>query len=84
LELAPFGVRVITTITGSVKTEINEQGSGFMGLRGESRYIEVEGRIMDVAFGKGIPNQITAEGYAEKVVGVTRIAGWLPQGVMVC
>jgi len=35
LEVAAFGVRVITTSTGSVKMEIDERGSGFETLGGE-------------------------------------------------
>lgn len=68
LEMAPLGVKVVTTITGSVATNINAEGSGFK-LQPDSRYAEVEAQINKVAYGKDIPNQMSCEEYAEKVVG---------------
>ncbi|KAE9379778.1 oxidoreductase [Stipitochalara longipes BDJ] len=68
LEMEPLGVKVLTVITGSVKTNINVTGSGFEKSEG-SRYHAIEGNIENIAYGKGVPNQMTADEYAERVVG---------------
>jgi short-subunit dehydrogenase len=68
LELAPFGVKVVTTITGSVVTNINTEGLGFK-PQPDSRYAKIEAEINNMAHGKDIPNQISCEAYAERIVG---------------
>ena len=68
IELAVLGVQVVTVITGSVATNINATGSGFK-LQPDSRYTEIEAAINDMAHGKDIPNQMSCQEYAEKVVG---------------
>jgi 1-acylglycerone phosphate reductase len=68
IEMAPFGVNVVTIITGSVATNINNEGSGFK-PRPDSRYAKIEAAINNIAHGKDIPNQMKPKEYAEKVVG---------------
>jgi NAD(P)-dependent dehydrogenase (short-subunit alcohol dehydrogenase family) len=99
VEMKPLGVRVVTVITGSVGSNINNEGSGFEGKE-NSRYREIEGRIRHLAYGKEIPNQMKSEVYAERVVSdvpgsakgkiwrggnatLVRCLDKMPQGVMV-
>ena len=100
LELAPFDVKVVTTITGSVASNINLEAAG-VPLRSDSLYAEIEGQISDIAHGAHVPNQMSSKDYAEKVVGdilggtsgrlwrggnatAVRCLSALPQSVMVC
>jgi len=67
IEMVPLGVKVLTIVTGSVKTNINVNGSGFE-PKPESKYASIESNINNLAHGNDIPNQMSAEVYAEKVV----------------
>jgi short-subunit dehydrogenase len=68
IELAVFGVKVVTVITGSVESNINATGSGFEPPP-NSRYAGIEAAISNKAHGKDIPRQMKSQDYAEKVVG---------------
>lgn len=99
VEMRPLGVRIVMVVTGSVESNINNEGSGFEGKE-RSEYREIEGRIGDLAYGKEIPNQVASEVYAERVVedvlggakgkiwrggnaALVRCLDKMPQGVMV-
>lgn len=58
----------MSTITGSVAINFNDEGSGFK-PKTDSRYVKIEAETNNMAYGKDIPNQISCEAYAEKVVG---------------
>lgn len=68
LELQPFGVRVVTVITGAVDTNIM-RNSSVPKLPDTSRYLPAEKQIVDLAVGNdndGVKRMSAAE-FAEKV-----------------
>ncbi len=67
LELAPFGVKVLTVVTGAVETKIMENGPGLK-LPKDSLYTKIEGIISDRVSGKEEIRRMTATDYAERVV----------------
>ncbi|KAL8881771.1 MAG: hypothetical protein Q9198_001093 [Flavoplaca austrocitrina] len=76
LELAPFGVKVVTAVTGAVSTNILSSGSAFK-LPATSRYKSIEKEISDRAAGKDGTPRMEPSIYAEKVVqDVLRGANW--------
>lgn len=68
LELAPFGVKVVTVQTGGVSTNTFAAGAQFK-LPQTSRYKSVEKEIAARAKGEGGTPQMTPSVFAEKVVG---------------
>lgn len=69
LELNPFGVRVVSVITGAVDTNIM-RNSAMPKLPSSSRYLAAEKQITDLAVGDGEDGmqRMAAETFAEKVV----------------
>ncbi|KAJ5371337.1 Short-chain dehydrogenase/reductase SDR [Penicillium cataractarum] len=67
LEYAPFGVRVVTVVTGAVETNIMSHGDGFA-LPDGSMYRPVFKNIEDVARGKSLSSWLPVETYAERVL----------------
>ena len=67
LELAPFDVKVVTVITGTVQSKILDAGADLK-LPPTSRYASVEKEIVIRASGQdGVPRQETSV-YAQRVV----------------
>lgn len=67
LELAPFGVKVVTVVTGAVRTNILSIGVNFV-IPANSMFKSIEKEIAARAWGEdGTPRMETAV-YAEKVV----------------
>lgn len=75
-ELAPFGVKVVTVVTGGVKTNNLANGANFK-LPPTSPYLSIEKEIAARARGEdGIP-RMEASVYADKVVGdLLKGANW--------
>ncbi|KAK3173085.1 hypothetical protein OEA41_006414 [Lepraria neglecta] len=73
LELAPFGVRVVTVITGGVETNIfrGKDGANYFKLPPSSKYLSVEKDIAATARGEHpvFGSMMQAEVFAERVVG---------------
>ncbi|KAI1151616.1 oxidoreductase [Nemania diffusa] len=67
LELSPFGVSVLTVMTGTVDSKFHHNEPKF-GLPNESRYEPIEDIIAGWASGKSKPKGCTAENFAEMVV----------------
>lgn len=68
LELAPFGVTVVTVNTGAVRTNILASGPDFK-LPATSRYKSTEKEIASRARGEDGTPRMEPSVYAEKVVG---------------
>lgn len=68
LELAPFGVTVVTVNTGAVKTNTLATGPDFK-LPPSSRYTSIEKEIAGRARGEDGTPRMEPSVYAEKVVG---------------
>lgn len=68
LELAPFGVTVVTVNTGAVRTNILASGPDFK-LPATSRYKSIEKEIASLARGEDGTPRMEPSVYAEKVVG---------------
>lgn len=68
LEYAPFGVRVISVITGAVSSNIMSHGDSF-DLPDGSSYRPVIKNIADVSNGDSLKSWMKTETYAERVVG---------------
>jgi len=66
--MAPLGVKVVTAMTGAVTTNFFANASEYH-LPPASRYTPVEKNIADMAKGIDPATRITAEEYAERVVG---------------
>lgn len=76
LEMAPFGVKVVTVNTGAVSTNTLKTGLGFK-LPASSRYKSIEKEIANRAVGKDGTPRMEPSAYAERVVGdVLRGANW--------
>ncbi len=67
LELAPFGVKVLTVVTGAIESKIMENGPQLK-LPESSLYTKIEGIISDRVTGKEEIQRMTASDYAERVV----------------
>ncbi|KAL9612349.1 MAG: hypothetical protein Q9167_003036 [Letrouitia subvulpina] len=67
LELAPFGVKVMTVISGAVSTNVFKSGKDFK-LPAGSYYADIENRIAARARGESGIEQMDSMTYAEKVV----------------
>ena len=68
LELAPFGVTVLTVNTGAVRTNGLADGVNFK-LPLTSRYKSIEKNVAAAARGEHGPPQMEASVYAKQVVG---------------
>ena len=68
LEMAPFGVKVLTVVTGAVNTNILSNGVNFQ-LPPTSRYKSIEKEISAQARGEDGTTRMEPSVYAEKVVG---------------
>ena len=68
LEIAPFGVKVVTVVTGEVKTNFFNNTLDYK-LPSGSVYMPIEKEIAASARGEGIDSQTKAEDYADQVVG---------------
>ena len=71
VELAPFGIQVVTLITGDVKTEFwNSTVSYNIGLPESSQYLPIQPKVEDMMRGKtNPPGQHMADRWASAVVG---------------
>ena len=68
LELEPLDVKVVTVESGSVKTNLMNSGSNFK-LPPNSLYKSVEPKISWYARGEDIQDKMSADDYANRVVG---------------
>ncbi|KAL9043534.1 MAG: hypothetical protein Q9214_003285 [Letrouitia sp. 1 TL-2023] len=67
LELAPFGVKVVTVITGAISTNVFKSGKDFK-LPADSYYANIEDQIAARARGEDGVKRMDPTTYAEKVV----------------
>lgn len=67
LELTPFGVKVVTVISGAVSTNVFKSGMDFR-LPADSYYANIENQIAARARGESGIKQMDSMTYAEKVV----------------
>ena len=68
LEMVPFGVQVVTVVTGGVKTNLATNIPDLK-LPSASRYLPAEERIVARAKGEGNQSWMESKEYADKVVG---------------
>ena len=70
VELAPFGVKVVTLVTGDVKTQFwNSASSYHVGLPEGSLYFPIRSKVEEMMKGRtGPPGSHTAERWAKAVV----------------
>jgi 1-acylglycerone phosphate reductase len=68
VEMAPLKVKVLTTIPGSIATNLHATGAGWE-PQPNSKYAEIEEMIKDRAYNTKISGQTKSQDYAEKVVG---------------
>lgn len=83
LELSPFGIKVISVMTGTINSNIWEN-QGEFSLPENSLYAPVLSNIQDSATGKSSPKGQSADEYAAKVVGdvLNEANGYIYRGPM--
>ncbi|KAI1821340.1 dehydrogenase with different specificitie [Xylaria intraflava] len=74
LELSPFGVSVVTIMTGTVETHFHDNEAGFA-LPPASRYAPIEEIIAGWVDGTSVPKGCTAAEFAESLVDSVIIDG---------
>jgi 1-acylglycerone phosphate reductase len=68
VEMTPFGVNVVTVITGIVETNIMNNSLA-LEIPLNSRYAVAQKEILDRAQGKDVGSHMKSADYAERVVG---------------
>jgi 1-acylglycerone phosphate reductase len=68
LEMAPLGVRVLTVVTGIVKTNIAANGASRI-LSPDSYYLPAQKQIAERAEGADVQSHMNVDEYASRVVG---------------
>lgn len=69
LELAPFGVKVVSVVTGAIDTNIMTNGSSNYQLPPNSIYKGAFKEIKERATGEDVKSKMSPEEFADKVVG---------------